>query len=75
MTFGSVSGFDRHRRGGECLSPSVLGMADNGRGVFRVPMSMDSLARIAPSACHLFAESAQEGSGVDRDRAGDSHAF
>lgn len=25
-TFGGITGFDRHRRGGECLDPAGLGM-------------------------------------------------
>lgn len=35
-TFGSVTGFDRHRRGGECLDPSALSMHQDHRGVWRM---------------------------------------
>lgn len=35
-TFGAVSGFDRHRRAGECLDPAALGMAEGGR-IWRMP--------------------------------------
>jgi hypothetical protein len=34
-TFGAVSGFDRHRRGGECLDVRTLAMHRDGRGVWR----------------------------------------
>jgi hypothetical protein len=37
-TFGGVSGFDRHRRNGECLDPAELGMVERG-GVWRFPLS------------------------------------
>lgn len=37
-TFGGVTGFDKHRRFGRCTDPATLGMADNGRGVWRKPM-------------------------------------
>lgn len=36
VTFGSVSGFDRHRRGGECLDPRQLAMHRDARGVWRM---------------------------------------
>lgn len=36
VTFGSVSGFDRHRRGGECLDPAALAMHRDPRGVWRM---------------------------------------
>lgn len=35
VTFGAVSGFDRHRRGGECLDPAGLAMHTDARGVWR----------------------------------------
>ena len=35
-TFGSVSGFDRHRRGGQCLDPTTIpGIHRNERGIWR----------------------------------------
>lgn len=46
-TFGGVSGFDRHRRGGLCLSPAEIGYADNGRGVFREPLTDSRRKRLA----------------------------
>lgn len=35
-TFGSVSGFDRHRRGGECLDPATLAMHRDRNGIWRM---------------------------------------
>jgi hypothetical protein len=34
-TFGSVTGFDRHRRNGECIAPTALPMHKDRRGVWR----------------------------------------
>ena len=34
-TFGSVTGFDRHRRNGECVDPATLPMHTDARGVWR----------------------------------------
>jgi hypothetical protein len=36
ITFGSVTGFDRHRRGGECIAPTALAMHRDARGVWRM---------------------------------------
>jgi hypothetical protein len=36
VTFGGITGFDRHRRGGECIAPSGLDMHPDGRGVWRM---------------------------------------
>lgn len=36
-TFSSVSGFDRHRRGGECLKPAEIGLVRDGRGSWSFP--------------------------------------
>lgn len=36
-TFGSVTAFDEHRRGGTCLDPADAGMVDRD-GVWRRPM-------------------------------------
>lgn len=44
LTFGSVGGFDRHRRGGQCLNPTALAMAERD-GVWRTPMSEADLER------------------------------
>ena len=46
-TFGAVGGFDRHRRHGECLDPTTLGMVDRGGGVWRTPMSDEYRERLA----------------------------
>ena len=36
VTFGSVSGFDRHRRGGECLDPATIpGIHRTATGIWR----------------------------------------
>jgi hypothetical protein len=43
VTFGSVSGFDRHRRGGECLDPAGLGFVRDRNGIWRYA-SPDGLA-------------------------------
>lgn len=36
VTFGSVSGFDRHRRGGECVDPRQLAMHRDRNGIWRM---------------------------------------
>jgi len=35
QTFGGVTGFDRHRRGGECLTARDIGMHADRNGVWR----------------------------------------
>lgn len=47
VTFGGVTGFDRHRRDGQCLTPAEIGYADNGSGVYRAPMSDSGRERLA----------------------------
>lgn len=42
-TFGGITGFDRHRRAGECLDPAALNMHADHRGVWR----MDGVAPMA----------------------------
>jgi hypothetical protein len=37
VTFGGITGFDRHRRGGECLNPRGLGFVCDRNGVWRFP--------------------------------------
>lgn len=44
-TFGGISGFDRHRRGGICLDPTGLGY-ELVKGIWRQPMTRDQLARL-----------------------------
>lgn len=34
-TFGGITGFDRHRRGGQCHDPALLEMHRDSRGVWR----------------------------------------
>lgn len=36
VTYGSVTGFDRHRRNGECLNPADLAMHAGRNGVWRM---------------------------------------
>jgi hypothetical protein len=36
VTFGSVSGFDKHRRAGECLDPATLSMHRDRNGIWRM---------------------------------------
>jgi len=36
-TFGGITGFDRHRRAGECINPRDLGLHADPRGVWRQP--------------------------------------
>jgi hypothetical protein len=43
-TFGSVRGFDKHRRRGECVDPATLGFEQRDR-VWRQPITEDELAR------------------------------
>jgi len=44
QTFGAVSSFDRHRRGGQCIDPETLGMWRDPRGMWRMP-GPDPVAR------------------------------
>lgn len=55
LTFGSVTGFDRHRRHGVCLDPLALGFAPDDRGVWRIPMAAVEVerrraARLSPAS-------------------------
>lgn len=65
-TFGSVSAFDRHRRGGECLHPEEVGMQERD-GVWRNPLDerqRERLAALNPgaaSALRLTRETAETG--------------
>jgi hypothetical protein len=45
-TFGSVGGFDAHRRKGLCVDPVELGMVERGQ-VWRTPLSDEARARLA----------------------------
>lgn len=44
-TFGGMTSFDAHRKGGKCTHPSQLGLTDNGKGVwvsdYRGPVNGD----------------------------------
>lgn len=44
-TFGGVSGFDAHRRNGQCLDPVTLGMIERDR-VWRTPMADEARRRL-----------------------------
>jgi hypothetical protein len=41
-TFGSVSAFDRHRRGEQCLSPLTIGLHADRGGIWRYPAPDDT---------------------------------
>lgn len=70
VTFGGITGFDRHRRDGQCLTPEAIGHTDNGRGVYRLPMTEARAAQLAamrtdaPSGSHRTPQTAENGSGV-----------
>jgi hypothetical protein len=49
-TFGSVSGFDRHRRAGECLNPRSLGFVCARNGIWRYPAPDPTQRIIWPQA-------------------------
>lgn len=48
-TFGGVTGFDRHRLGGECLDPATRGLTEV-RGIWRWPLSKSQAARVSRRA-------------------------
>lgn len=68
-TFGSVSAFDRHRRGGECLHPEEVGLQER-NGVWRAPLDERQRARLAAlkpdaqSASRCTPQTAETGPGV-----------
>lgn len=69
-TFGGVSGFDRHRRDGQCLTPDAIGYTPDTRGVYRAPMTeagRQRIAALADSRCDGEPQTAQNTSGVGRD--------
>lgn len=47
-TFGSVTGFDRHRRGGECLKARDLRMVADRNGIWRFPAPDPTVRAIWP---------------------------
>lgn len=49
-TFGTVTSFDRHRRGGECLDPAGLRMHPDPRGVWRMDGHVGSAFYREPQA-------------------------
>lgn len=68
VTFGSVRGFDLHRRGGECYGPALTRMHQDGRGVWRMdgrPPQAD-----APSADHASPLADESSPGVVPARSG-----
>lgn len=46
ITFGGITGFDRHRRDGQCLTPEAIGYTRSPTGVYRAPMSEAGKARL-----------------------------
>jgi len=44
-TFGGVTGFDRHRRNGQCLDPATLGFMPRA-GIWRAPQTPDQAVRL-----------------------------
>lgn len=46
QTFGGVTGFDAHRRDGECINPTTLGMVLSDLGVWRTPMPDEARERL-----------------------------
>jgi hypothetical protein len=60
ITFGAVSGFDRHRRDGQCLTPEAIGYSADARGVYRAPMSEAGRARLAQLRDAQTAETSPE---------------
>lgn len=79
-TFGSVSAFDRHRRGGECLHPEEVGMQER-NGVWRAPVDERQRERLAamradaPSASHRTPQTAETPSAGVRGCAGAPEAI
>ena len=62
-TFGSVSGFDRHRRGGECVDPATIkGIHRTPAGVWRYDGGENRAA-----AHRGTPQTAETGPGVGRD--------
>jgi hypothetical protein len=45
-TFGGVTGFDAHRKDGECINPTTLGMVLSDHGIWRTPMSDEARERL-----------------------------
>ena len=77
-TFGSVTGFDRHRRDGACVDPATLGMSETG-GVWRIPVPEADRARLArirnaDSRSHGEPQSDENGPVEGRGRVGGSDA-
>lgn len=61
VTFGGVTGFDAHRRAGQCRPPDEVGYTDDGTGVFRAPLPADAKVRLTKA---WRAQAAEKGSGV-----------
>lgn len=54
-TFGTVTSFDRHRRGGACLDPAGLRMHPDARGVWRMDGDAASAFSREPQTADLAA--------------------
>jgi hypothetical protein len=72
-TFGSLGGFDRHRRGGRCLDPADLPMHRDPGGIWR--WDIRSPDALADSTRRRTPQSAETGSGVGRVATGDDTAL
>lgn len=47
VTWSGVTGFDRHRRDGRCLTPDEIGYVVDSRGVYRAPITDAKRAQLA----------------------------
>lgn len=61
-TFGGITGFDRHRRAGECLKARDIGMHADHNGIWRQDRTGDG-----PSARRGIATADENGPAVGRD--------
>lgn len=47
VTWSGITGFDRHRIDDQCRTPAEIGYVDDGRGVFRAPMTDERRQQLA----------------------------
>jgi hypothetical protein len=71
ITFGSVTGFDRHRRGGQCLYPAGIGMHTDRNGIWRM-QGVDVTMREWPGAARVLPLAAENGPAVPGSTPDDS---
>lgn len=50
VTFGGITGFDRHRRAGQCLNPRDLDMHSDHNGVWRMAAPDPTMRTAWPQA-------------------------